>query len=285
MGTGKIASQLSPASTRRIIKFRCGWLPVNDRESRHDPDHLPGCQACSPNGLVPETVDHIFQCRAPKRKQAVREAFKGLHSKLREFKTSELIITALQTGATAWIEDQEIPSVDALNLPDTEVGRLTAQAYKEQSALGWNVLFRGFWSHSWRLAQEEQFRLKRCADRLDTGATWSTRSQKWFFDLFELQWGLRNEDQHGNDADTERLIRVSKCERAIRRLYDKGVKLPHCERHPFRDPIEQLLSKPVLEQEQWISLTERYLPKAIRRIKKRGRDKQRALPEFFARRT
>ena len=116
---------------------------------------------------------------------------------------------------------------------------------------------------------------------MDTGDRWSARAQTWFLELFESLWGLRNEDQHGCDADTERLIRVSKCERAIRRLYDKGVDLPYCESHPFRCPIEQLLSKPVLDQEQWISLTERYLPKAIRRIRKRRDDKQRSLLEFF----
>ena len=117
------------------------------------------------------------------------------------------------------------------------------------------------------------------------GPRWSASAQKWFVDFFESLWALRNEDQHGNDADTERLIRVSKCARAIRRLYDKGDQLPDCERHPFRDPIEQLLSKPVLDQEQWIVLTEQYLPKAIRRIQDRGKKLQQAITDFFTRRT
>jgi hypothetical protein len=34
--------------------------------------------------------------------------------------------------------------------------------------------------------------------------------------------GMRNETEHGADVETQRLIRASKCERAIRRLYLAG---------------------------------------------------------------
>ena len=284
--TKAVSSKLSAASTRRIVKLRCGWLPVNNRESRSDPDQPPGCPACSPGGLVPETVDRLFRCCATSRRKAISEAFTTrFRVKLREFKTAECIISAIKTGALAWIADTEIPTVESLNLPDTEVGRMTARAYKEQSDLGWNVLFRGFWAKSWRLAQEEQYRQKKCCERQDTGEQWSTRVQMWFIDLFEALWGLRNVDQHGCDAETERLVRVSKCERAIRRLYDKGKDMDDCECHPFRDPIDDLLSKQVNDQELWVLQTEQYLPKALRRMKHRARNKQRAMTEFFPRRT
>lgn len=158
LATKSIANKLSAASTRRIQKLRCGWLPVNNRESRHDPDQPPGCVACTPTGIIRETVDHIFQCCATSRRKAVNDAFSLFYPNLRECKTSSLIIGALKTGATAWIEGTLPPDVESLNLPDNAIGRLTARAYEEQTNLGWNVLFRGFWSHSWRLAQEEQFR-------------------------------------------------------------------------------------------------------------------------------
>ena len=67
-------------------------------------------------------------------------------------KTANPIISALQTGALAWVEGTATPLVDSLTL-----GELIHHAYQEQSSLGWNVLFRGFWSSSWRLAQEHQF--------------------------------------------------------------------------------------------------------------------------------
>jgi hypothetical protein len=56
------------------------------------------------------------------------------------------------------------------------------------------------------------------------------------FNLFDLAWGLRNADEHGIDLETQRMIRLAKCERAIRRLYHAGESLPHHERHdPFRE--------------------------------------------------
>ena len=175
----------------------------------------------------------------------------------------------------------EIPEVESLGLPDTVLGRLIAAAYTDQTLLGWNVLFRGFWAKNWRLAQEEQFRLYRSRERQDTGDRWSGRAQMWFIALFESLWGLRNDDEHGVDFETQWLVRETRCERAIRRLYNKGEELPFCERHPFRDPMEDLLARPVTDKEMWISSTERYLPKAFRRIRKWRKDKQPAITEFF----
>ena len=80
------------------------------------------------------------------------------------------------------------------------LGRLIAAAYTDQTLLGWNVLFRDFWAKNWRLAQEEQFRLYRSHERQDTSDWWSGRAQMWFIALFELPWGLINEDEHGVDS-------------------------------------------------------------------------------------
>jgi hypothetical protein len=62
IGTQKALSKLSPDAKRRIQKLRCGWLPVNRRVARGDPDRDEGCKACSPGNLVEETIDHILQC-------------------------------------------------------------------------------------------------------------------------------------------------------------------------------------------------------------------------------
>jgi ribonuclease HI len=258
------------AKARRIQKLRCGWLPVNDRESRSDPDRAPGCSACSRNNnLVTETVDHLFQCESTERRRAILDRFTAFQEKFREYKTAYVIIGALMTGSIAWIEGRPIPDAATLLLPETTLGHLVAQAYREQNEIGWNVLFRGFWTSTWRLAQEEALRTMRGRERQDTGEQWAAKAQIWYYDLFDLIWGLRNADEHGADVDTQRLIRISKCERAIRRLYDKGEDLPYAERHPFRDPIEDLLQQPVLNQELWISKTGDFLVKASKRARAR----------------
>ena len=131
-----------------------------------------------------------------------------------------------------------------LNLPDSTMGRLVHQAYVEQTSLRWNLLFRGFWTISWRKAQEYEFSHSPFArGHTDNGISWAGRAQAWMFNLFDLAWGLRNADEHGVDLETQRMIRLAKCERAIRRLYHTSESLPPHERHPFRDGMDDVSSK------------------------------------------
>jgi hypothetical protein len=146
-------------------------------------------------------------------------------------------------------------------------------------------LFRGFWTISWRKAQEYEFSESPYQRGFtDNGESWASRAQAWMFELFDLAWGLRNADEHGVDLGTQRMIRLAKCERAIRRLYHAGESLPLHERHLFRDPMETILSKSVCSQERWVSLTEDCLPAARRRVKEQTRKSQHSIKEFFGRR-
>jgi len=197
----------------------------------------------------------------------------GLHDKFREWKTAYCIIGALTTGALAWIEGRDIPPVESLQLPDSDVGRLTGKAYVEQTQLGWNVLFRGFWTVSWREAQESVYEARPIREPTDTGAAWIIRAISWFFALFESVWELRNKDQHGESPEEDRRIRSVTADRAIRRLYDVGRDLSHCERH--------LLAKNLAEKELWVQLTEAFLPKAFHRQRERDKTGQRTITEFF----
>ncbi len=282
-GTRAAISKLCPATNRRIQKLRCGWLPVNSRESRIDPDRLPGCSACSPSGILVETVDHIFQCPSQSRRHLILSRFAEFSTELRKLKTSRCIIDAISIGALAWVTGQPVPSIEDLHLPQSEIGRLTSIAFYEQSQLGWNTLFRGFIPKSWRLAQEAQFLLYHIRDPQDTGERWSCKLQLWFIHLFESLWGLRNELEHGADIDTQALIRTSKCERAIRRLFSKSLDLPPEEQHPFRSTLEDLLSQSVADQELWITLTEAFLVNVFRRARSRRKNRQPAITKFFAR--
>jgi hypothetical protein len=201
---------------------------------------------------------------------------------LTSWKTSRSVIQALHSGALAWIEGQAIPDVEALNLPDSTLGKLVHKAYVEQTSLGWNLLFRGFWSISWRTAQEYEFShstLQR--ERSDNGESWASRAQVWMFDLFDLAWGLRNDDEHGANPETQSAICLAKCERAIRRLYHAGESLPLHERHPFRDGMEDVLSKSLCRQERWVTMTEDFLIAAMRRLKMQKKTSQHSLKEYY----
>ena len=274
-------SKLPPARTRRIQKLRCGWLPVNSRLSREQPDCLSPCAACSP--AIDETVDHVFQCPSNERRSFLHGRLKNLPSEFQKWGSSALISRVIIAGASAWIEQREPPDADSLRLPDDDFGLLVRRALAEQTLLGWSSFFRGFWTDSWRIAHQYcyEHHPPTIPARL-TGERWSGKAQRWFYSLFDDLWNLRNKIQHGADPVTQRQIRLAKCERAIRRLYAAASNLPYCERHPFRDSIETLLSTTLFDQELWISKTETYLPKAYRRAAKRG-NSQPAITEYFHR--
>jgi hypothetical protein len=202
-----------------------------------------------------------------------------------KWNTSHSVIKALHAGAQAWIEGQPIPAVEDLELADSPLNRLVQKAYIEQTSMGWSLLLRGFWTTSWRTAQEYEFSHTPLSKGfMDNGECWAGRAQGWVFDLFDLAWGLRNEAEHGADIETKRLIRLAKCERAIRRLYHEGESLPYHESHPFREPMEDLLSKTVIIQERWSSLTEEYLPVALRRVRRMDKTGQSSIKKWLVRR-
>jgi hypothetical protein len=102
----------------------------------------------------------------------------------------------------------------------------------------------------------------------------------WMFDLFNVAWGLRNDTEHGADPESQRIIRLAKAERAIRRLYRAIDELPPHERFPFSDPMEDVLATTASTRERWVSDTEAYLPKAFKRIKKQEKRQNHSLEEY-----
>ena len=279
--TKSALKKLRPASAQRIQKLRCGWLPVNSRLSRENPDYLSSCAACAP--ATDETVDHVFLCSSSERRRFLQARLNTLPAQFRKWGSSALLCRVIVAGAWAWIEQKEPPDPDTLCIPDDEFGLTIRQALEEQSQLGWSSFFRGFWSNAWRHAHQYCYEHypPTIPARLN-GEQWSGKAQHWFFSLFDDLWKLRNQSQHGADPTTQRRIRLERCERAIRRLYDVSSSLPYHERHPFRDPIESLLSAPLFDQEMWVEKTEAYLPKAFRRAAKRG-NSQKAITEYFHR--
>ena len=197
----------------------------------------------------------------------------------REWKTSRCIIGALHAGALAWLAGEDPPSADSLNLPDTRVGRLTAQAFDEQRALGWNVLFRGFWSSSWQAAQEAEYQQSPHREKSNTGPVWAGRAIGWFFSLFEKLWKHRNSLQHGTTPEQQAQIRSDAADRAIRRFYGVSQTLQTLAR-PFRQPMQTVLDYPLRTKEHWVRTTTWFLPQEIRRQRRRGTD-QTAITDFF----
>ena len=281
LGTKAASSKLRGAKSKLIQKLRCGWLPVNDRQSRSNVDQDAGCSECSSSNLVVETIDHLFQCEGAARRRAVLDKLTMLRSQLSDWDTAPQLINTILAGATAWIQGQPVPDPESLSLSDDAVGQSICRAYSEQTGLGWNVFFRGFWTISWREAQDAYWTSTGRSDVFSTGESWSGKVQGWLFEFASFVWDLRNATEHGEDIHAQRQIRLANCERTIRRLYSRSTELPDGETHPFREPMQSLLDRPVSAQELWIQKTVPFLRAAFRRATKRTKIKQRAITEFF----
>jgi hypothetical protein len=116
LGTQKAIAKLSPAAQRRVQELRCGWLPVNWRVSREDPDCLNGCTACSHGNLVEETEDHIFQYPHQSRRTAMLGGLAGVSKEFRPWRACKTLINALHSGFLARIRRREVPDVEQISL-------------------------------------------------------------------------------------------------------------------------------------------------------------------------
>ena len=242
---------------------RCGWLPVNERVAKLDPDRQPGCTACSSVGLNLETHDHVYQCRSPSRVAILDKKFALFNSTMQSLGTSKYIRRMLRYGLLNWAKGNAPVEVAHFELPDTQLGILVARAYTEQTKIGWNMAFRGFISQLWKAAQELHLAQDVSRGQVD-GTAWVATIVSWLFEVFAELWTQRNLDEFGVDLEDQRKKKLVVCERTIRRLHAVGATLPDSERFPFKADIGTLLSKRLPIQERWIASTERFLPNALK---------------------
>jgi hypothetical protein len=105
----------------------------------------------------------------------------------RLWNTSYSVINALYSGALVWIAGKSIPDVEELKLSDSPLDKLVQKAYVEQTSLGWNLIFRGFWTTSWRSAQDYYFSHNaHLTGHKNNGARWASQVQGRVYDLFNL---------------------------------------------------------------------------------------------------
>jgi hypothetical protein len=281
-GFQKAMSGLKGGPRRRLQLLRCGWLPTNRRVARQDKDRLSTCEACG-SLEIEETIDHVFQCPTRLRRTLILKELDEMNIQFKKWKTNSSIIDAMYTGVRAWIEGDDIPSVDDLSLPDTDIGRLVGRAYSEQTLLGWSSFLRGFRAASWRKAQEAEFRNLPpwMLEKRDRGDAWSGWTITWFITFFEKIWKLRNETQFGVTPESKVAKRTKIADRGIRSLYKAGETLSYHERQPFRLSLASMLALPIATKESWVQDTRRWMTPARQRDERRAA-KQPAITDYFS---
>jgi hypothetical protein len=281
-GFQRAMSGLKGGARRRLQLLRAGWSPVNRRVARQDVDRKDNCEACGALE-VEETIDHLFQCPSRTRRELIVKELEQMKKQFGEWKTDASIVKAMHTGLLAWIEGRDIPTVDDLDLPDTEIGRLTGEAYSDQCHLGWSTFLRGFRPVSWRKAQEAVFRNLPPwrLEKRDNGVSWSAWTINWFVSFFEKIWKHRNDTQFGVTPEQVLLQRTKLADRGIRRLYRVGRLLSDVERQPFQLSLTAMLAQPIATKESWVQQTDRRMPSALWRDKRRAKYNWSAITAYF----
>ena len=206
-GTARALKRLPAAGAIKVSKLRCGWLPVNTRVARQEVDRSPGCSACSSVGMTPESVDHLFLCPSPSRRSLLDKKCTSFNTKLRDLHTTKFIRRTLRYGMVAWLQGRVPHELSEFQLPDSQLGRLVARAYQEQTDIGWNFVFRGFLSQSWDDAQEF-YLAQEHAKGVDIGrgawdgTMWMASVISWIFEMFTEVWTQRNSDPGGTSQET-----------------------------------------------------------------------------------
>jgi hypothetical protein len=113
-----------------------------------------------------------------------------MSQKFRPWEIPQPVIDARYSGALARINGRDVPDIAVLNLPDSNMGsRLVHQTNFEQTSLGWNRLFRRFWSipdvkHRNMNSLTALFHGRGKQTMVVVGQV-ASRAQVWIFDLFD----------------------------------------------------------------------------------------------------
>ena len=183
-GADRAISRLDPANLQRVQKLRCGWLPVNQRLSREDPDRPAGCSACRPVDSVEETVDHVLQCPSTRQRTLVTERISSLTTTFREWKPNPTICEIFTAATLHWVQTPQDDFV--FQVPaDIPSCHILLSAINAQNEIGWGLLFRGFVLLEWRLLQEAFYsRWTGSRGKMDNGKHWARKVVTWFFKSF-----------------------------------------------------------------------------------------------------
>jgi hypothetical protein len=146
---------------------------------------------------------------------------------------------------------------------------------QEQEQIGWNLVFRGYVSTAWVVAQHQEH----------PSATIQGLRQQWLKPVIrELwvavisQWEKRNEILHSLNP-TSMLIKESATDAKIRTLYLVKDTFAHSDQVLFNIPLNQRLRLPQRAKKQWIALASRYHPTTTARRK----GQQPLITKFFQR--
>ena len=118
-----------------------------------------------------------------------------------------------------------------------------------QTAIGWEHLFRGRWATDWSLL--ERSHKQSCQPQYKSDLT--MQIAKELLNWVKLLWTDRSKARHGQDMNTKLTARREAIDKEVRQLYQEKEKAPHEDQSIFQDSVEVHLQQPMSKLENWIS--------------------------------
>lgn len=199
------------------------------------------CSKCPRCGSDPETPEHVPACQQPESIEIWDKSVAALDNWLIRQQTDPTLRHQILLTLRSWKRG----AIDPLRYDKFE------QLWNEQATIGWDRFLNGFISKRW-LTTQQMFYDRTQSKR--TGRRWVSSLIQKIWDISWDQWRHRNEVLHGGDVLAE-FHDPDTLETSIRTAFSAGAPRPCPPR--FRKwfsftNVDQLLSKPALDQRLWL---------------------------------
>jgi hypothetical protein len=194
----RVHFSLPKSDQRRIIQFRCGWLPVNQRCSKWMKTRTDICPCCRTS---PESVDHMITCWD--NPHPTGDLYSSLHASMTESNFHPTVKAAILDGVTKWLFPDDI-----YPQPHSPPPACIQLAIVAQDSIGWANFLRGFPARQWLDAHATLSNSKHDTPKLLLmGAAMVRPCLQYFLE----RWKARNATLHGGtkeeQADKQQLLR------------------------------------------------------------------------------
>ena len=262
-----------------LVKMVHDILPTHGLANKFDNGNRP-CPTCQ---SINEDRDHIFRCEHPTRSAWRQDFLNKLETFLSEKDTSPDLILLLMAALEQWMASGDTATQINPDDYDMELG----QVIRQQNVIGWEQIFHGRFGKAWSLKQEQYYRQRdqRRQRRTYTGDQWQVSVILFVWDKWYTLWKQRNQEAHGQDAQTKAAVLQRDLKRRLTMIYQQ--------RSEYEPRLQELLH--VTEEvhrrhhapeviQNWLSTNEQIFRDSARRFRSRIRSGVQSILPFLTRR-
>ena len=233
-------SNTSKGINRWLAKHNTGFCGVGKQLHRYKFQTHSDCPRC---GTTDETTDHVLQCKETSACELWDNEVRSLQLWMKKEKVlcrlSDIIIFNLNSWKYSIQRPNYLPSNIHLQ-----------RAILQQDSIGWDNFIKGFWSKSWRMAQEEEFKIQ--------GSTKSalnliSKLQRKIWMIAWALWTNRNDYLHKKCHSTHTSDRPKIDEEVIKEWEAGSAELDNTTKQLFNGTLQDKMKMTYHSKRLWLS--------------------------------